>query len=118
MPLRLGVKINSDSIGYAITPAHGAERTPTPHSSAQLIIEMLDNTVPPEAIEIGEPTDDAEARSMGFDDKHHWRAHTHQVIQLLPPEIAALIVYVPRGSTPATASAILEREALPFLDEK
>ena len=59
----------------------------------------------PEAIEIGFPADEAEAQTLGFPAVSAWAAMAGMMLAELPGHIAARVVFVPRGSTPATAAA-------------
>lgn len=73
--------------------------------AANHITTTIEQRGTPEDIELGICTDDHEAQSLGWP-----CASTHKVvigltIGLLPPDIAALVVIVPRGSTPASAAA-------------
>ena len=60
----------------------------------------------PDAIELGYPADDAEARALGWTCVGAWRA---MAARLLAVEPRARLV--PRGSTPATAAAGDARES-------
>jgi hypothetical protein len=60
----------------------------------------------PETIELGYPADDHEAQTLGWPCVGAWRAMAARVIAKSTHPVRL----VPRGSTPATAAAIDERE--------
>lgn len=59
----------------------------------------------PDTIELGQPSDDAEAAALGWPCVSAWQAMAGQLIALLPDDLAGRVVIVPRGSTPASAAA-------------
>jgi hypothetical protein len=65
-------------------------------------------TAAPEAIELGYPADDFEARSLGWPCIGAWRAMAARVVAAT----AVPIILVPRGLTPATAAAADARDAV------
>jgi hypothetical protein len=64
----------------------------------------------PTQIPLGFPADDHEARSMGWPTVSAWQAMAGLALADMPRELLPLVRLVPRGSTPATAAAIDQRE--------
>lgn len=62
------------------------------------------------AIEIGEPADDAEARTLGFENKKAWSGYVEKILSLCPESVREKVVFLPRGSTQALLLARCARK--------
>lgn len=75
--------------------------------SAKNALAQIDDLVrqhdAPDAVELGEPVDDADAQAIGWPCVGAWRGMAARLVAGAPTGVVFAIV--PRGSTPATAAA-------------
>ena len=74
---------------------------------AKLIQDLVARQGPPEDIELGLASDDYEAQGLGWPTQTAHKVVIGLTIGLLPPDLAARVRVVPRGTTTATAAAEL-----------